>query len=92
MNQRLKNMDKRIHQRSLKFICTLQLYVMLHCIHDFFSFFLFLIYCGIKSTLRVHIFVRVMDRFLNEPDFMVFGHIRADRGYAIPFKPISQGK
>lgn len=53
---------------------------------------MFLIYCGIKSTLRVHIFVRVMDRFLNEPDFMVFGHIRADRGYAIPFKPISQGK
>lgn len=61
-------------------------------VYMIFFFFLFLIYCGIKSTLRVHIFVRVMDRFLNEPDFMVFGHIHADRGYAIPLKPISQGK
>lgn len=33
-----------------------------------------------------------MDLFLNEPDFMVFGHICADKGYAIPFKAISQSK
>lgn len=33
-----------------------------------------------------------MDHFLSEPHFMVFGHIYADKGYAIPFKATSQGK
>lgn len=33
-----------------------------------------------------------MDLFLNEPDFMVFGHIYADEGYAIPFKAIPRSK
>lgn len=33
-----------------------------------------------------------MDAPLNEPEFMVYGHIYADKGYAIPFKAISQGK
>lgn len=33
-----------------------------------------------------------MDVFLSEPHFLVFGHICADEGYAIPFKAISRDK
>lgn len=33
-----------------------------------------------------------MHASLNEPEFIVFGHNYADKGHAIPFKAISQGK
>lgn len=34
----------------------------------------------------------LLDLFLNDPDFMAFSHIYAEKGYAKPFKAILQCK
>lgn len=45
-----------------------------------------------QKCISYYIFLHIMDVFLSEPHFLVFGHICADEGYAIPFKAISRDK
>lgn len=45
-----------------------------------------------KHILTLLFFLHIMDVLLNEPDFMAFGHICADKRDAISFKADSQCK